>query len=55
VWANDIDVAAATTYRANFGQHCTTADIVDLLADAGFKVPAADVVIGVHLARDLAC
>jgi DNA (cytosine-5)-methyltransferase 1 len=46
VWANDIDAAAAATYNANFGQHCTTADIVDVLADASFKVPAADAVIG---------
>jgi len=46
VWANDFNRAAAATYNANFGDHCTTADIVDLLKDSRFRVPQADVVIG---------
>jgi len=49
VWANDFDAAAAKTYSHNFaeyGAHCTTADIVSLLAKASFKVPKADIVIG---------
>lgn len=46
IWANDNNSDAAATYRANFGGHCTTADIVNLLKDDVFKVPAADVVIG---------
>jgi DNA (cytosine-5)-methyltransferase 1 len=46
VWANDIDAAAARTYSANFGAHCETGDIVDLLKNPTFEVPQADVVIG---------
>lgn len=46
VWANDIDRFAAATYNLNFGNHCTTADIVSLLDGASFTVPPADVVIG---------
>ena len=36
VWANDFNRYAANTYNANFDQHCTAADIVDLLADPLF-------------------
>lgn len=46
VWANDSNAHAAATYNRNFGDHCTTGDIVDLLAQPKFKVPKADVVIG---------
>lgn len=46
VWAVDFDRAAADSYNANFGDHCTVADIVDLLADPAFAIPAADLVIG---------
>jgi len=46
VWANDFDTAAAETYNANFGDHCDSRDIVDLLADPDFEVPGADIVIG---------
>ncbi len=46
VWANDVDVHAAKTYAANFGPHCTTADLADLLEDGDFEVPTADIVIG---------
>ncbi|MBX7184802.1 MAG: DNA cytosine methyltransferase [Vicinamibacteria bacterium] len=46
IWANDFDSHAAATYNQNFGAHCTNEDIVDVLADPAFTVPAADVVIG---------
>jgi DNA (cytosine-5)-methyltransferase 1 len=46
VWANDFNEDAARTYNANFGQHCSHGDIVDLLEDSGFEVPHADIVIG---------
>lgn len=45
VWANDFNREAAATYNANFGDHCTFGDIVQLLQD-GMEVPQADVVIG---------
>lgn len=46
VWANDFNKSAANTYNVNFGPHCTTGDIVDLLEDRRTKIPRADVVIG---------
>jgi len=46
VWANDFNEYAAKTYNANFGNHCTVGDIVDILQDPNTKIPAADVVIG---------
>lgn len=46
VWANDLNRHAAATYGANFGPHCTTADLAELLDDGAFDVPPADVVIG---------
>lgn len=46
VWANDFNEDAARTYNANFGEHCLSGDIVDLLQDPTTKVPSADVVIG---------
>jgi len=46
VWANDTNADAANTYNANFGAHCVTANLVDLLEDPAFAVPAADVVVG---------
>lgn len=46
VWANDINAYAARTYNANFGDHCTLGDIVDILEKGKIKVPKADVVIG---------
>jgi DNA (cytosine-5)-methyltransferase 1 len=46
VWANDDNKAAAATYNANFGNHCTEGDIVDLLKDEKIKIPTADVIIG---------
>lgn len=46
VWANDFDDACVRTYRANFGNHCVSGDIVDILNDPSTRIPAADVVIG---------
>ena len=46
VWANDFDAAAVATYNANFGGDCVCGDIVDLLEDQDFDLPAADVVVG---------
>lgn len=46
VWANDFNSDAAATYRANFGDHCTEGDIVDILEDPRTVIPAADIVIG---------
>ena len=46
VWANDFNEDAARTYNANFGDHCSSGDIVDLLQDAATEVPSADVVVG---------
>lgn len=45
VWANDFNPHATATYNANFGDHCTEGDIVDLLQQ-GLQVPTTDVVIG---------
>lgn len=46
VWANDYNAYAAETYNANFGEHCTHGDILELLADPHTEIPRADVVIG---------
>ena len=46
VWANDFNAFAAQTYNRNFGEHCTVKDLVEVLGDAEFVVPQADVVIG---------
>lgn len=46
VWANDFNDYAAATYNLNFGHHCVSGDIVDLLNDPKIKIPTADVVIG---------
>jgi DNA (cytosine-5)-methyltransferase 1 len=46
VWANDFNDYAAQTYNANFGNHCTVGDIVDILENPRTKIPKADVVIG---------
>jgi DNA (cytosine-5)-methyltransferase 1 len=46
VWANDFNEDAARTYNANFGDHCSYGDIVDLLDHPSFRVPSADIVIG---------
>ena len=46
VWANDFNADAAATYRANFGDHCTDGDIVDILEAPETVIPEADIVIG---------
>jgi len=46
VWANDFNDYCVETYNANFGQHCLSGDIVDLLNNPAVKIPEADVVIG---------
>jgi len=46
IWANDFNEDATKTYNANFGQHCSHGDIVDLLEDPTFEVPSAEIVIG---------
>lgn len=46
VWANDFNAPAAATYRANFGDHCITGDIVEILENPKTRIPKADVVIG---------
>ena len=46
VWANDFNEFAARTYNANFGNHCTVGDIVNILQNPKTKIPKADVVIG---------
>lgn len=46
VWANDLNVFAARTYNANFGDHCTTDDVVELVENRIDSIPRADVVAG---------
>ena len=46
VWANDFNEDAAATYNANFGNHCTCGDIVDILERSETEIPEADVVVG---------
>ena len=46
VWANDINQYAVATYNANFGSHCLSGDINDLLNSPSVQIPKANVVIG---------
>jgi len=46
VWANDFNPYAAKTYTANFGCHCTTDDILQIVEKRITEIPKADVVIG---------
>ncbi|MBD3315677.1 MAG: DNA (cytosine-5-)-methyltransferase [Chitinivibrionales bacterium] len=46
VWANDFNRYCAQTYNANFGNHCVSGDIVDLLNNPEILIPKADVVVG---------
>lgn len=55
VWANDYNEDAAATYRANFGDHCSHGDIVDILEAPTTVVPKADVVRRVPSVRGSAC
>jgi DNA (cytosine-5)-methyltransferase 1 len=46
VWANDFNEYAARTYNANFGEHCSTDDIVEIVEHRINDIPKADIVIG---------
>lgn len=46
VWANDFNDYCVETYNANFGNHCYSGDIVDILNGSSVIIPQADVVIG---------
>mgnify|MGYP001154973718 CR=1 FL=1 len=46
VWANDFNEYCVETYKTNFGEHCLSGDIVDILNDPSISIPEADVVIG---------
>lgn len=46
VWANDFNAYAAKTYNANFGNHCTTDDILEIAEHRIDEIPKANVVIG---------
>jgi DNA (cytosine-5)-methyltransferase 1 len=46
VWANDCNDYCVKTYSFNFGNHCLSGNIVDILRDRATEIPAADVVIG---------
>ena len=46
VWANDFNAYAAETYNANFGNHCTTDDILEIVERRLNDIPQAHVVIG---------
>jgi len=46
IWANDNNKYCVETYNANFGNHCISGDIVDILSNKNINIPEADVVIG---------
>jgi DNA (cytosine-5)-methyltransferase 1 len=46
IWANDFNKYCVETYNANFGSHCISGDIVDILSSPKTEIPIADVVIG---------
>jgi len=46
VWANDFNEYCVETYNTNFGRHCLSGDIVDILNDPSISIPNADVVVG---------
>lgn len=46
VWANDFNNFCVDTYNQNFGPHCVTGDIVEILETGKIEIPKADVVIG---------
>jgi DNA (cytosine-5)-methyltransferase 1 len=46
VWANDFNNYCIDTYNTNFGKHCLSGDIVDILTNPSIEIPEADVVIG---------
>ena len=46
VWANDFNTYAANTYNANFGNHCTTGDIQEIVSKRINTIPKADLIVG---------
>jgi DNA (cytosine-5)-methyltransferase 1 len=46
IWANDFNKYCVETYNANFGSHCVSGDIVEILSNPKTVIPEADVVIG---------
>lgn len=46
VWANDSNRFAVDTYNRNFGPHCVSGDILDMLNSSNVHIPAADIVMG---------
>lgn len=46
VWANDNNKDAVAAYNSNFGYHCMTGDLVEILDRSAVRIPAADIVIG---------
>ncbi len=46
IWANDFNKYCVETYNANFGDHCISGDLVEILSNPNVKLPEADVVIG---------
>jgi DNA (cytosine-5)-methyltransferase 1 len=46
VWANDFNNYCVKTYNANFGDHCVSGDIIQILQSGNNAIPEADIVIG---------
>lgn len=46
IWANDFNKYCVETYNTNFGNHCVSGDIVEILSNPKTVIPEADVVIG---------
>ena len=46
VWANDFNNYCVKTYNANFGEHCVSGDIIQILQSGNNVIPEADIVIG---------
>jgi DNA (cytosine-5)-methyltransferase 1 len=46
IWANDFNKYCVETYNTNFGSHCVSGDIVEILSNPKTVIPEADVVIG---------
>jgi DNA (cytosine-5)-methyltransferase 1 len=46
IWANDFNEYCVKTYNANFGNHCVSGDIVQLLESGEAAIPKTDLVIG---------
>ena len=46
IWANDFNEYCVKTYNANFGNHCVSGDIVQLLESGEAAIPKTDLVMG---------